>query len=349
MRIYYTASILLILQAGNVHSYKLPRPIAALLSSVETQEIQRDAFTISSPEYSFNLNRFRSLAAPVHAALHHSKALPQCLGKSNSPEFLSYDNKCEFSVTPSEYCCEVYAEQACADPAMHLVTAQNIVMDRIEGLDGAANPFLYSSCMLNKCSDACSTTSNDYECKSCSNICQRFCLSNLTHLCMKRTCGQNIVMVAESAMVHGKRQKNSLLHEQTEKDVQNRLKLSQSDIRKIEKSEIVKFSLSVLDRKASVPLCSDSALIDSDVAAKVEVNKAGTTFMESLIACNTQYLSANKLDEIIKDPTILGRSDECSVTATCERNHIQLAMDRAESQVKVIKSHRAAMLAHGYV
>ena len=329
--------------------YKVPRPITALLSAVETREIRRDAFSPSSREYANNIDRFMHLVAPMHATLHHSQTLPQCLGSSSSPNYLAYDNKCGFSVTPSEYCCEVYAEQACADPGMDLLTARNVVMNRVDGLDGAANPFLYETCMLNRCSNACSASNTDAACKSCSNICQRFCLSNLTHLCMKRTCGQNILSVAESAMSHRRDSRTSGIHEETENEVQSRLKISQSDIRKIETGEIVKFVLSVLDQKASVPLCSDTELINADIAAKIEVNQAGTTFMESLVICNSQFLNGNSLDKIISDPTILGKSEECSVTASCERNHIKLALDRAETQLSVITSKRQVLIAHGYV
>ena len=339
----------LALQFDPSESYKLPRPIAALLSSVESQEIKRDAFSLNSPEYTSNVQRFKSLLIPMHASLSHSKELPKCLGSNSSPEFLAYDSKCGFTVTPSEYCCEVYAEQACADPGMDLVTARHVVSNRLEGLGEVANPFLYENCMMNKCTDACGTDSTDAECKSCSNICQRFCLSNLQHVCLKRTCGQNILSVAQAAMSHRKSSRNFAAHESTEKDVQEKLKISRSDIRRIENGEILKFTLGLLEKNSGVPLCTDTELVNADAAAKVEVDQAGTTFVESLLRCNAQYLHPSKLDELIKDPSILGKSEECNVTASCERNHVRLALDRAETQLKVIKSKRAALLAQGHI
>jgi hypothetical protein len=347
MRFSILALLCIALRNDLVDSFKVPRPISSLLSAVEVQEIKRDAFSLNSPEYLSNVQRFKDLMKPMHASLSHTKELPKCLGSSNTPDFLAYDNKCGFSVTPSEYCCEVFAEQACADPAMDLVTARHVVSNRIEGLGNAANPFLYETCMMNRCTEACGTDSSDARCKSCGNICQRFCLSNLQHICLKRTCGQNILSVAQSAMMHKKTSRNAALHEATEKEVQEKLKISQPDIRQIENGEIMKFALSLLEKNAAVPLCNDIELVNADAAAKIEVNQAGTTFVESLLRCNAQYLHPNKLEEIIRDPSILGTSEECSVTASCERNHVKLALDRAETQLKVIKTKRAALLAQG--
>jgi hypothetical protein len=344
-----SAWLMLILLFSDSESLKTPRPIAALLSAVELHEIKRDAFTVGSPEYTANIRRFRSLMAPVHASLLHHKELPTCLGSSTSQDFLSYDNKCGFSVTPSEYCCEVYAEQACADPAMDLVTARHVVSDRIEGLGDVANPFLYESCMLNKCAGECGSSGSDVLCRSCANICQRFCLSNLLHICLKRTCGQNIMSVAESVISHQAKNRNFAVHEETERAVESQLKISESDLRRIENSELVKFTLGLLEKDVRVPLCSDVQLVNSDAAAKVEVNQAGVTFIESLLRCNSQYLHPSKLDEIIANPNILGNSEECSVTASCERNHVRLSLDRAQTQLEVVKRNRAALIAKGYI
>lgn len=330
-------------------AYKVPRPIASLLSSIETQEIKRDAFSLNSMEYRSNSDRFHEMLGYVHTSMAHNRELPKCLGSSNSTDFTRYDSKCGFSVTPSEYCCEVYAEQACADPAMDLITARSVVMNRIQGLDGAADPFLYETCMLNKCTQACSPTGSDAECKHCANVCQRFCLSNLQHICLKRTCGQNILSVAESAMTHREKQRNFAIHESTEEQVEKKLHLSKKDIRGIEGAEIMRFALSVLESRTAAPLCNDRQLLNADVAAQVVVNPSGSTFVESLLACNANYLHPAKLDGLLADPTILAKSEECSVTASCERNHVQLALDRADKQVKVVKSKLAKLVSLGYV
>lgn len=333
-------SILVVLLPGICQAYKFPRPISALLSSAEVTEIQRDAYLVKSQDYIAQKRRFKALLAPVRVSFKHSRESPKCLGTNPTREFLAYDSTCTYSITPSEYCCQVYAEQACPDPAVEFSVARKVVNDRLDGLGGIADKFRYDSCMLNKCSASCSVSEgSDVACKHCSNVCQRFCLSNMLHVCLKRTCGQKIISVAERAMAHNPRGRNALLHHHTEQDAAEKLHMSESDIREVERSEIVRFALSVLD-DAPVPLCTDTELRNADTAANVIVDNAGSTFADALIGCNSQYLEASKLDSVIADPTILARSQECTAVSVCERNHIKLAMDRAQTQVDVLNSKR---------
>ena len=323
--------------------FQVPRPISSLLAAVESNEIQRDRSLVGSQEYWSNLNLFNAMTSRVHASFSRKKELPKCLGSNNSTDFLSYDTKCGFSVTPSEYCCQVYAEQACADPAKDMLTARTIVSDRVAGLEGIADPFLYENCMLNKCGKSCSALNTDAECRSCSNVCQRFCLSNLMHICLKRTCGQNLVSLAESAISHKARGFGNKLHEQTEQEVSKRTHAATADLRKVEKAEVMKYVVNLLESKSPVPMCTDAQLINADAAAQVVVDPSGMTFMAALLICNTHYLNSAKLDALISDPVLLGRSEECNVVASCERNHVQLALDRAETQIAVIKRKRQAL------
>ena len=339
-----------ILLSLTVDAFKTPRPITALLSAAETEEIKRDRFSLGSRESVVKAERFTSLMKPVHASMFHHGDTPKCLGSNQSDEWKSYDSKCSYSLTPSEYCCQVYAEQACADPRWSTSQATTVVNERINGLGGAANPFLYDKCMIDNCSAACSESNgSDAACKMCSSVCQRSCLANLLHICMKRTCGQSIMSLSERALAHNPTSPEHALHEQTENDVRHKLRLSKKDVRSIERSEIVNYALSMMEAGAAAPLCTNDQLIRSDNAAEVVVEAAsGMTFVQALVACTKQYLSPEMLPKIMNNPKILMTSMECSVVASCERDHVKLAMDRAEYQLQVIKKKRK-MAAQGFL
>ena len=320
-----------------VSAFKEPRPIATLLSSVETEEVNRDRFAVTSPDYFANARRFTSLLKLVHASLTHSKDAPTCLDTGNSAEWLSYDSRCSYSLTPSAYCCQVYAEQACPDPRLSDLNATAQVNDRIDGLDGVANPFLYSTCMADNCSAACSQSEGgDAACKYCSNVCQRSCLANLVLVCLKRTCGQTIMHLSEQAITS----KAGTAHEKTEMEARRKLRMSKKEIEKVERAEVVKFALNLMEAGASVPLCTDSQLVSADTAAGIVVNAAGVTFAQSLLSCTQQYLRPDNIGRLIADPMILARSDECLAVASCERDHVRLADDRASYQVSIMDKKR---------
>lgn len=321
--------------------YKTPHSIASLLSAVEIEEIQKDRFSLRSPEYFTAAKRFTSLLKPAHASLLHRRDSPTCLDKNNSAAWLAYDTHCSFALTPSEYCCQTFAEQACIDPEMTMEQSTAIVNERLSGLGGAGNPFLYDKCMMDNCSAPCSLAEgSDEACKICATVCQRSCLANLQLLCLKRVCGQNIITLAEKAMLHHPNSNNYLLHEQTEELVRQKLRIGKQDLRDIEKSEIVEFVLRSLEKEVSVPLCEDSKLIGADRAAGVFVNSAGTTFAESLLTCTDSILKPEMITRISSDPTILGNSEECRVASACERDHVKLAADRAIAQVDIFKKRR---------
>jgi hypothetical protein len=119
--------------------------------------------------------------------------------------------------------------------------------------------------------------------------------------------------------------------------------MTEGQVREIEQAEIMKFALSVLE-DAPVPLCTDNELRNADTAANVIVDAAGSIFTDALVECNTQYLNPSMLDRVIADPTILAKSEECKVVSVCERNHIKLALDRAQKQVDVLNSKRKSLL-----
>ena len=100
------------------------------------------------------------------------------------------------------------------------------------------------------------------------------------------------------------------------------------------------FAVSTMQRDQPLPLCSNNSIISSDVAAGVVINAAGTTFAAALISCTSQVLNPSVLSEILREPSILGKSDECNAIASCDRNHIQLANDRAGYQVAGIVAQR---------
>jgi hypothetical protein len=291
--------------------------------------------------------KFSELLKSSHLKRDRSNDKPKCLGSDQSEEWLSYDAQCSYSLTPSEYCCQVYAEQACADPRMSSSQASSIVNERTSGLGGAASPFLYDRCMIDNCSFHCSLTDGDDEsCRFCSNICQRSCLVNLVHVCMKRTCGQTIISLSEKAISHQVNSPEYALHEKTEQEVRKKLHISKADLRQIESSQIVNYALGLMEPGASVPLCTDSQLQNSDESAKVVVNSSGLTFIQALVACTRDVLNSDKLGAILNDPSILERSQECAVAASCERNHIKLATDRAVHQIENLHARRER-LAHG--
>ena len=327
-----------------VTCYKIPHAIESLLSAVEVEEIKKDRFRLRSPEYFAAAKRFTSLLKPVHASLVHVAKTPQCLSTNNSPEWLSYDNKASFSVTPSEYCCQTFAEQACADPRMSFESSTAVISDRINGLGGSANSFLYGTCMTNNCNSRCSKAEGtDASCKSCSNVCQRSCLANLQVVCLKRVCGQNLVSVAEKAMSHNPKGRNFLLHEHTEESVRQVLRIGKKDLRDIESSEVIEFVLSSLDNHASVPLCADSKLVSADRTAGVFLNNAGGTYAESLLKCTANILKPDKLERVLDNPSILTESGECTVAASSSRDHVRLATDRSLAQVDVFNKRRAEL------
>jgi hypothetical protein len=168
------------------------------------------------------------------------------------------------------------------------------------------------------------------------------------HICLKRTCGQNLVSLAESAISHKARGLAHKLHEQTEEEVSKRTHTALADLQKVEKAEVMRYVIKLLESKSPVPMCTDAQLVNADAAAQVIVDPSGMTFMTALLICNTYYLNAAKLDALISDPVMLGRSEECNVVASCERNHVQLALDRAETQLAVIKRKRHALEEQGF-
>jgi hypothetical protein len=154
--------------------------------------------------------------------------------------------------------------------------------------------------------------------------------------------------LSERALAHNPTSPEHALHEQTENDVRHKLRLSKKDVRSIERSEIVNYALSMMEAGAAAPLCTNDQLIRSDNAAEVVVEAAsGMTFVQALVACTKQYLSPEMLPKIMNNPKILMTSMECSVVASCERDHVKLAMDRAEYQLQGIKKKRE-MAAQGF-
>ena len=318
-----------------------PRAIASLLSAVEIEDVKRDRFGLRSPEYFAYAKRFTTLLRPTHASLVHGISALNCLSSKNSPEWLSYDTSSSFSVTPSEYCCQTFAEQACSDPRMSFEKATAVVNNRIGGLGGSANMFLYEKCMSDNCSGRCSESEgSDESCKSCSSICQRSCLANLQVVCLRRVCGQNLMTVAEKAISRDPKNNNFSLHEQTAEIVSKKLNIGKNDLRDIENSQAIQFVLSNLLADATVPLCTDAKLVAADRTAGIFVNKAGTTYSESLLKCTKDILKPDRISRILSDPTILGNSQECTIVATSPRNHVKLANDRAFAQVEVMTDLR---------
>jgi hypothetical protein len=314
--------------------YQVPHSIAALLADAEEHEVRKNRFTLNTPEFFANASKFRALLEHAHLKSKKSDNPPVCLGGSNSDSFTKYDNHCSFTVTPSEYCCQVFSEQSCTDPSMSLTESVALVRDRTQGLGGAAEGFLYDGCMSTKCSSACSRSDgNAAACKQCAYTCQRVCLSNLQRLCMSRVCGQNWVSLSVHAMSNSKG-RNFALHQQTDHEVQKRIRISSGDLKDIEKAEVIKTALSVLKSDSMVPMCTTSELVAADRSAGVFVDAAGSTYTEALIACTSTILNPDLVPHLLEDPTIVSDSRECNVVSTCERNHIQLSVDRAVVEVE---------------
>ena len=326
----------------NVLSFRVPRPIATLLASSQTHEVERGMYTMNSLNSISNAHRFTSLMKSTHASqAQRATASPQCLSSGSSPEFLSYDSTCANSITPSEYCCQVYAEQACPDPRLTFQQATAMVNERTADFNGLSDKYHYDTCMETTCQSSCSLAEgSDAECKLCANVCQRSCLANMLLLCLRRTCGQSIMSVAEKAINKRGNSPNLGLVNKTDEIVSRKLRIPRNDVAIVEKSLIIDFAISTMQADQNVPLCADNSLVSADVSAGVSVDRAGTTFASALISCTSQILKPSRLSSLLVEPNILGKSDECNVIATCERNHVKLALDRAEYQVTVINSHR---------
>ena len=331
-------------------SFRLPRPIVSLLASSQLQDVKRGMYGYNSADKISNAHRFKSLLKSAHSAYaHKSQNIPQCLGSGNSAEFLSYDTTCSNAITPSEYCCQVYAEQACPDPRLTLQQQRALVNERTSDFNGLSDPFHYDTCMAQTCATACSAAEGSAaECKQCSNVCQRSCLANMVLLCLRRTCGQSIMSVAEKAIARRPGSPNMALEERTTDIVSSKLGILKENVRAVENSEIMDFALGTMQRDPTVPLCSDNALISADVAAGVIVDPSGTTYAASLISCTNKILNPKSLKAILADPNILQKSDECTAVASCERNHVKIALDRAGFQVTAIDAMRSQVSQGSY-
>jgi hypothetical protein len=150
---------------------------------------------------------------------------------------------------------------------------------------------------------------------------------------MSRVCGQNWVSLSVHAMSNSKG-RNFALHQQTDHEVQKRIRISSGDLKDIEKAEVIKTALSVLKSDSMVPMCTTSELVAADRSAGVFVDAAGSTYTEALIACTSTILNPDLVPHLLEDPTIVSDSRECNVVSTCERNHIQLSVDRAVVEVE---------------
>lgn len=316
----------------------------ALLTDVQSIELRRGRHTLHTPSNYQERARFGSLLDRSHTKTPSHKSLPKCLtSRKDDLSFLRYDTHCSFTLTPSEYCCSVYAEQACLDPAQPLREAITTVRDRINGLDGRANPFLYDKCMLDNCSAACSVSEgNDVNCKQCATVCQRSCLANLSLLCMRRVCGQNLISFAEGASSMGKESSvQDPSHEWTGDFMKAKVDLPDADIRGIEQQEIIHFVLDILDPSMKVPMCRDSGLVSADRSAGV-FTQSGRTYIDALLGCTRNILAPHKLSAIVSDPDLLRSDEDCSTVARCERNHESLAVDRANAQLQIIRDKVAS-------
>ena len=312
-----------------------------LLVDIESEEVRKGLPSRNTPAILADMTRFRSLVERSHVKRADHSSLPVCLGdKQNDPSFTKYEGHCSFTLTASEYCCSVYAEQACMDPAVALRQSLTVVQDRIAGLDGAANSFLYDKCMLDNCSSACSVSEgNDVHCKQCATVCQRSCLANLSLLCQRRVCGQNLLSVAEGAMSMDKQSTvQDPSHEWTTNIVQKQLSVSNQPLMDVERHDVVEFILGLLDPSVSVPMCRDPELVSADRAAGVFIDQSGRTYSDALLKCTQNTLAPGKLSALIADPHILKTDDDCGVVARCERDHVRMAEDRGSAQLKVLKA-----------
>lgn len=312
-----------------------------LLVDIESDEVKQGLPGRNTPKFLQEVARFRSLVDRSHVKRVDHSSLPICLGQQLNNEPLSkYEGRCSFTLTASEYCCSVYAEQACMDPAIPLRKSLTIVQDRISGLDGAANSFLYDKCMLDNCSSACSVTEgNDVHCKQCAMVCQRSCLANLSLLCLRRVCGQNLLAIAEGAMSMGKQSSvQDPSHEWTPPIVQGELGLSEKPVIDVERHEVMNFILGLLDPSVSVPMCHDPELVSADRAAGVFIDHSGRTFSDALLKCTQNTLVPQKLSALISDPHLLNTDEDCSVVGRCERDHVALADDRSSAQLRLLKA-----------
>ncbi len=342
--ILWIAALISIESISHVAGYTVPRAVSSLLADAEESEVRQSRFALNTPEYFANAERFSSLLKRSHLISKRASQTPICLGSSNSTSFTQYDNQCSFSVTPTEYCCQVFAEQACADPAMSLVASVAVVRERTSGLGGAADPFLYDTCMSNSCSASCSQSEgNDAACKQCSYICQRTCLANLERLCMSRVCGQNWVSLSAHAMAFAPNSRNYGLHENTDSEVQRRMRISKGDLSKIERAQVIRSALEVLEKNMDVPMCTPNELVAADRSAGVFINSAGVTFTEALLGCTADILSPSMVPQLLENPSILSNSDTCSIISTCERNHVKLALDRSTAEVTRRAANAAAL------
>lgn len=333
--IYITLLVnILVCLTSAVDGYSIPRAISALFADVEENEVRENRFSLNTPEYFANAERFSDLVKRSHLVSKRVSQTPVCLGSTTDASFTKYDSQCSFSVTPSEYCCQVFAEQACADPAMPLVASVAIVRERTSGLGGAADAFLYDTCLTNSCSASCSLSEgNDAACKQCSYTCQRMCLANLQRQCMSRVCGQNWVSLSTHAMNFSPKSRNYALHEKAESEVQQRMRIARSDLEKIEQAQVIKSALNVLEKNMDVPMCTPTELIAADRSAGVFVNAAGITYSEAILGCTSNILTPSMVPYILENPSVLANSDTCSIVSTCERNHMQLALDRSASEI----------------
>jgi hypothetical protein len=334
-------TVYLICGAGAIQSDSSFR---ALLTDIESDEVRNGRSTLNTPSFYEERTRFRSLLdrSYVKSAAHES--LPKCLtSRGDDAMFTRYDTRCSFTLTPSEYCCSVYAEQACMDPSLPLRTAVATVRDRVSGLDGTANSFLYDKCMLDNCSIACSASEgNDVHCKQCATVCQRSCLANLSLLCMRRVCGQNLISFAQGAVSMSERSSiQDPTHEWTENELKSKVHIPDDKVREIETHEVIEFVLDLLDPRVSVPMCRDSELVSADRSAGIFA-QSGKTYSEALLRCTRNVLSPHKLFAIVSDPDILRNDEDCATISKCERDHESIAEDRANVQLRILKAQIAS-------
>jgi len=144
-------------------------------------------------------------------------------------------------------------------------------------------------------------------------------------------------------MSHNSKRPGYALHEATEAQARKKLRVSKTDVEKIEKAEIINFVLGVMDESASVPLCKDSKLVSADRSASVFVSNTGRTYSDALLQCTRNTLNPGRIRSLISDPEALSRDAECKVVSTCERNHEQLAIDRATTQLKLVQEKISAV------
>jgi hypothetical protein len=149
--------------------------------------------------------------------------------------------------------------------------------------------------------------------------------------------------IAEAAMSKNPKNPGHALHEITKEQVRKKLRVSNTDLEKIEKAEIVNFVLDILDEDSAVPLCRNSKLVSADRSAGVFVSRAGLTYSDALLKCTQNTLNPRRIQSLIEHPDFLSSDEECRIVSTCERNHEQLALDRAATQLKLVQDKIATL------